>query len=141
MLQMSDDPQLEARVEPGRTPSAAPTTSFAPGDLQSAARTCIDIAIWSSRCRKQRASDLRERDSHKLGNAACDTVMAMVSVPTTITVSPVPHVDQLFGNDDLERLRLFHVNSCNVNQYRVMLMPCQKHVRSADGGVDASTQP
>jgi CheY-like chemotaxis protein len=60
-------------------------------------------------------------------------VMPMPGVPPKVTVEPVAHVDQFFGDDDFERHWLGPVNARQVDQHGVFARTGQKGVGAAKG--------
>jgi hypothetical protein len=65
----------------------------------------------------------------------------VLRVTAAITGDVILHVDQLFGDDDLDRARLRSVDPGQVDQDRVLLLAAEENVRPADAAADPATQP
>jgi hypothetical protein len=70
-----------------------------------------------------------------------DAVMAMMSMPTPIAVEVVSHMDQLFGNDDLNSPGKRLIDPAQVDEHRVKSATADEAVRPAVAGWHQSANP
>jgi hypothetical protein len=71
----------------------------------------------------------------------CDPVMTMVRMPAPIAVKVVSHVDQFFGNHDLNGSGERLVNSAEVDEHRMISATADKAVRPTVGRRQQPTNP
>lgn len=67
--------------------------------------------------------------------------MTVLGMTTQIAVEAITHVDQLFGDDDVERVRLAQVDTRQVNQDHMFISTRQVRVGATHRGAKPASQP
>jgi hypothetical protein len=87
----------------GRASAARPGAAAAARHLDAARWARVKVFERSSHDGLQTASHLIHRSAGELGDLDGNTVISMVRVASSVSVQPVPHVQEFLANYDLER--------------------------------------
>jgi hypothetical protein len=69
-----------------------------------------------------------------------DPVIAVLGVTSPVSVDPVSHVQQFFGDDNFERPWPRSIDPRQVDQHEVRPLPCVKDVTTPDRRIHSSSQ-
>lgn len=138
---MSDQLKLESIIEARCTSSTAPSTAFAPRNRETTARTFVDVAIRTSLYRYHRSSHLVDCCSGHVNHPPRDAIVTMMSMPASISVDPVPHVNQFFDDDDFKGSGLGGGNPGNIDQNSVRPRTAEIDVGAANRSIDSAPKP
>lgn len=125
--------QHEPRIEPRRAPSARPRSAFSTTHLKLATRTLVEVLQRAPLRWNEGGSDHVHRHAGQSGHAYGNPVVTVVRVSSHVAVEVIPHMQEFFGNNHLDREVTLKIYSIHVDEDGVHALVPHETIRPAIG--------
>lgn len=136
-----DDAHLVPAIECGMATTARPRPLAAAPDRLAAGRALIQVLHWPSRDRLEGGPDLLRRGASQCRDTNRDPVVPMMGVAAVIAVEMIPHVDQFFSHDQLDRSRLAEIDTFEIDEHGMCPRLPDKTIGAPVCGRNLSSDP
>lgn len=135
-IELLNDLQEVTLIERCCAPAARPR-SLAPAiDPQVTSRATESVFHRPTLNGEQRRANLRQRNASQRRHPVGDPVIPMMGVSASVPIDVVAHVQELLGDDDLDRTRARNVDPLEVDQHRMATARAHEAVRAANGSAN-----
>ena len=136
-----NEPELVAPIEHRRATPTRPDSGATARHFHAAIRAGVNVLRRSALDWFDAGSHLVHGRPGEVADFDRDAVITVACMAPAITVDPVAHMQQLFTNHDLQRLRLGQIDPPEIDENQVLAAAGVPDIRAANRSSDFAADP